>query len=88
MAAQLDYQADTGKQLLNLSTASAVLEGDTLPELPSETTQTHHELDPAIAKINEMFGLLAWNDDTQAKWLKANENLSADDKIAKLKAML
>ena len=88
MAAQLDYQADTGKQLLNLSTASAVLEGDTLPELPSETTETHHDLDPVIAKMNELFGLLSWNDDTQAKWLKANEALSADAKIEKLKGLL
>jgi recombination protein RecT len=92
MAAQLDYQADTGKQLLNLSTAAAVMEGDSLPELTAETVeetkQPAIELDPTTKQMNELFGYLNWNVETSAKWLKANEALSADDKIAKLKAML
>jgi recombination protein RecT len=87
-AAALDYQADTGKQLLNLQTAAAVIEGDSLPELQAGPETAAPEIDAKAAAINETFRLLAWNVDTQAKWLKANETLSQDEQIAKLKKEL
>jgi recombination protein RecT len=40
------------------------------------------------ARIGEIFGLLGWNADTQARWRKANENLSDEQKIAKLEKLL
>ena len=46
------------------------------------------ELDPKVKRMNEIFELLGWNDAAQAKWIKANESLSLDDKIAKLEKML
>lgn len=82
-AAQLDYQADTGRQLLNLQTAASVIEGETLPELESGEPETNGG--PAIdPKIGEAFKLLNWAPDVQGKWLAANMKLSDAEKLAKL----
>ena len=84
-AAQLDYQADTGRQLLNLQTATAVIEGESLPELPAEAPQ---EQQKPPTRMTEVFGLLGWNIETQAKWCKANESLSIEEQTAMLEAEL
>ena len=85
-AATLDHQADTGKQLLNLQTAVAVIEGDTLEGDPDELTDGS---ETAIApKITECFNLLGWTPDVQGNWLAANQKLSDADKIAKLEKEL
>lgn len=80
-AAALDYQADTGRQILNLQTAAAVIEGDNLPELPNETAD---QPTPQTPKIDQMMTLLGWSVDVQARWFKANDNLSMAEKEAKL----
>ena len=82
-AAALDYQADTGRQLLNLQTAQSVIEGDNLPELLAENQEPQRP-----ARMAQIFDLLGWNVETQAKWCKANENLSLDEQTAKLEAEL
>jgi recombination protein RecT len=87
MAAQLDYQADTGRQLLNLQTAAAVIEGDSLPELSTGAEEPPQKPETST-RMGEVFSLLGWNVDTQAKWLKANETLTMDEKTAKLEAEL
>lgn len=90
-AAQLDYQADTGRQLLNLQTAAAVIEGDTLPggdeqeQLSAPAGKQEVEVNPKFA---ELFRLLTWNVETQAKWFSANAALSEAEKIAKLEKEL
>lgn len=91
-AATLDYQADTGRQILNLQTAAAVIDGDTLPELAAESLPQIQKKDAPeskeVARMNEIFHLLGWNVETQAKWFQANEALSDGEKINKLEAEL
>ena len=85
-AAQLDYQADAGHQLLNIHTATAVIEGRTIDALPEqETVEPEAAIHP---KIGEGFNLLGWTPDVQGKWLIANMKLSDDEKIAKLEKEL
>ena len=38
--------------------------------------------------MNEIFGLLGWSVDTQAKWCQANADLSVDEQVEKLKKEL
>ena len=94
--ASLDFAADAGTQAL---TPDSVLDG-AQPELPSETyTQTKSDSSSSSAemqrepsaeesKLAQLFELLSWNLDTQAKWLKANQSLSMSEKIAKLEPEL
>ena len=84
-AAALDYQADTGRQLLNLQTAAAVIEGDSLPTTAPDMQLAEPTVNPRFA---ELFGLLGWSIDTQANWFKANEKLAEAEQIAKLEAEL
>lgn len=83
--AGLDFQADAGIQNL---TPESVLEGH-IPELPQDTEQSAEQKKPQVnPQFAEIFTLLGWNDEVQAKWFAANLNLSESEKIAKLKAEL
>jgi recombination protein RecT len=86
-AAALDYQADTGRQLLNLQTAAAVIEGENVDALPAGEPEETQEtaIDP---KIGELFKLLGWSAQVQAAWITANANLSDAQKVAKLEKEL
>jgi recombination protein RecT len=88
MAAQLDYQADTGRQLLNMQTATAVIEGDSLPELSNGEPETDQPKPEVPTRMAEIFGLLGWSVETQANWCKANSNLGIQEQTAKLEAEL
>lgn len=51
--------------------------------------QTGTASNPALtAKMSQIFELLGWNVDTQAKWCKANAVLSIEDQIASLEKKL
>lgn len=53
--------------------------------IPDASTPTQPQGDTIIhPRLIEIFGLLGWNADVRVKWLKANEALSDEDKIAKL----
>lgn len=58
VAAQLDYQADAGRQVMDFKTASAVIEGDTLPEAKGAPTP-----------YDQYFEALGWTAEECAKYL-------------------
>jgi hypothetical protein len=53
---------------------------------PTETMAA--EEPKRLPRLAQCFELLGWNVDTQAKWCKANEALSDNEKIAKIEAEL
>lgn len=90
-AAELDYQADAGKQILNLQTAAAVINGEPVidaVEDEQETQPAQAAIDPRVAKMNEIFGLLGWSEDVQARWISANASLTLDQQLERLERQL
>jgi recombination protein RecT len=84
-AAQLDYQADTGRQLLNMQTAAAVIEGD---NIPADEPEGPIEATVIPDRLQKMFELLGWSQDVRASWMHANATLSAGERELKLEAEL
>lgn len=93
-AAGLDHQATAGVQNIDMSEA---INGLFLPSgsggsdddsVIEGQPQTGAPEDPQVARMNECFALLTWNDGQQAKWLETNKALSFDEKIAKLEKIL
>lgn len=80
--AALDYAADAGMQSLTPEMAMSGPMMELTAESQERTTQAPE------SPLAEMFRLLGWDVDTQAKWIKANENLSESDRVEKLKAKL
>lgn len=90
-AAQLDALSENGRQALDYQTTRKIIDGEIEPaqlESEPEPEAPPVPIDPKVAKMNDAFALLMWDAQTQAKWLEANAKLSADEKLAKLEAIL
>lgn len=79
---ELDNAADTGSQTISVHEA---IRGTFSPNGYQDDSNT---IDADAQRLQEMFALLGWNEETKERWLAANENLSTKEQIAKLEAEL
>jgi hypothetical protein len=84
-------RSDAVKAAVHGKAAAAAKAGKEKPASgtpPASTAQTSQAPTPETARMNEIFALLGWTVETQAKWCKANAALSAEDQVKKLEKEL